>query len=466
MRLRAGTDRTSLTARGGGMLLAAVLLYATSRALGVAELQLAAVAAVGLVAAAALFTWVASNRIAPTRSVRPSRIAFGGSAVSEVMLRNVGRLPTATLEVRDTVPPSLDGGNAATLRPLPRGAVATVSTPLVGAQRGRFVIGPLHVTLRDPFRLVSRVRELPSHAELVVHPPVHRLPAGLPLGGAQSTEGDGSRRPRGSGEDRATVREYVRGDDLRAVHWPSTAHRGKLMVRQPEAPQDPRAVVLLDRRRDRHRGQGPQASLETAIAVAASALCHLAERGRGVVLVDDILTGPLASRSTDVWLADLAEADAGVIDLDVVLHQLARGLAGDGALVTVLTVPTDDELRLLVRAGRAFATRAAVLVDADAHDVRRRSGRAATNAAAEVHHAADQLRAAGWRVAVVGPGDDLPERWQQLLSRRTVTATPTVRAASARGARAGAAKDRATKDGTANGAVGTTAQGTPTAGGR
>jgi uncharacterized protein (DUF58 family) len=406
-----------LTERGTGMVGAAVVLYLVSRALGIAELQLAAVAVVGLLVAAAVFVWTTSATLETSRLIRPGRLFFDAEAVVEVTLRNVGRLPTASLELHDEIPLVLSSAGRVSAPPLGAGARTVLRTPLRGGQRGRFTIGPLRVQLRDPFRLVARTLRLPGTGEIVVYPPVWTLPPGLPLGGASVAGGEGTSRPLASGEDRATVREYVQGDDLRSVHWASTAHRGKLMVRQAEAPQDPRAVVLLDGGADRHHGHGPGASIEAAVTAAASAAFHLADRGRGVVLVDAPLTSVPRARPAEAWLERLATIEPAPVDLPAVLQQLGQGLAGDGALVAVLPVPDPADLRQLVRAGRAFTSRVAILIDAERHGGRgRRSG-------TDVQGTAASLQAAGWRVTVLGPGDRLDERWRELLASRPIRVT-------------------------------------------
>ena len=70
---------------------------------------------------------------------------------------------------------------------------------------------------------------------------------------------------RGSGAEDAATREYRYGDDLRKVHWRSTARVGELMVRREEQPVHSRATVLLDGRRGAHRGSGPGSSFEYAV---------------------------------------------------------------------------------------------------------------------------------------------------------------------------------------------------------
>jgi uncharacterized protein (DUF58 family) len=408
-----------LTERGIGLLAAAGGLWVAARSFGIGELQMAAVGALALVGLAWLFTRIASARLEVDRTVRPGRLFFDAEGTVELQISNRGRVPTATMEVRDAAPGVLADRSSALLPPLSAGGRTLVSYRLRGGQRGRFELGPLEVRLRDPFGLVARRRQLPGTSDVVVYPPVWQLPEGVPLGGTTTTGGEGRARPLPSGEDLANVREYVRGDDLRAVHWPTTAHRGKLMVRQAEAPQDPRAVLLLDIREDRHAGKGPASSFETAIAIAASATYHLAARGRQVAVIDRPVTATPRSRPWGDWLDRLATATPERIDLPALLSQLARGTAGDGALIAVLTVPDPLELRALVRAGRGFSTKLCVLVDAPSH-----AGRGQRSEGANATVAA--LRATGWRVTLVAAGDRIDDRWAELLlHRRPSVSIPT-----------------------------------------
>jgi uncharacterized protein (DUF58 family) len=404
-----------LTSRGTGLIATAVVLWVVARTLGVGELQMAAVAALLLVAGAALFTATTSARLGVDRVVRPATLSHDAQATVALTLTNTGRLPTARVELVDGVPLALADRPRVRLEPLAPGARVSVTYQLHGSQRGRFTIGPLDVRFRDPFGLVARRRTLPSTATVTVHPPVQELPPGLHLGGSTVTAGRGRSHPAPSGDDLADVREYVRGDDLRSVHWPTTAHRGRLMVRQAESRQEPRAVLILDVRADRHRGTGPTASIETAVAAAASAGYHLASRGRSVVLLDRPMTGPPPATAWESWLELLADTRPEPVDLGGLLHQVGQGLAGDGTLVMVTTVPDATELRRVVRAGRGFSMRIALLVDAASHDER-------GGAAGDAEAAAAALRVAGWRVTVLRRGDRIDERWRDLLVHRRLTA--------------------------------------------
>ena len=109
----------------------------------------------------------------------------------------------------------------------------------------------MSVRVSDPFGLVELGRSFRSTATLTVTPRTVPLPP-IPLGGAWT--GSGDNRPRafaiGSAED-VTVREYRRGDDLRRVHWRSSARVGELMVRREEQPWQSRATLFVDNRLSR-----------------------------------------------------------------------------------------------------------------------------------------------------------------------------------------------------------------------
>src|SRR5262249_46658392 len=95
-----------------------------------------------------------------------------------------------------------------------------------------------------------------------------------------------------AGEDDVVPRAYRDGDELRRVHWRSTARYGELMVRREEQRWQDRAVVILDSRRSAHAGSGPSSSFEFAVSAAASIGVHLANSGLDGHLLTD--AGPLA----------------------------------------------------------------------------------------------------------------------------------------------------------------------------
>lgn len=381
-----------------------------SRIFAIPELGMGAVAALVLVGLAILVTRFGSASVTSRRSVQPHRLFHDAVAEVEVRLTNTHRLPTPLLQVDDRAPGMLSEDCRFSLRPIAGGDGIRVRYRLHGRQRGRFEIGPTRLGLRDPFGIAQRTVTTGVTDVVTVYPPVWQLPAGVPMGGQQGAGGLGQSRPLARGEELANVREYVRGDDLRKVHWPSTAHRGKLMLRQEEAPQHPTAVVLLDRDRRAHEGTGPSSSFEFAVATAASVTYHLARRGFDLTVLDEPITTTAGRpRPWELVLEHLAGVESVDVDVDALLQQMAHGVMGEGSIVAVIPVPDAARLRRLVRAGRGFTARSAVLLDTPTFSGRGRRG------TVEAEERASALRAAGWRVALVRSGDRLEDKWTELL---------------------------------------------------
>jgi uncharacterized protein (DUF58 family) len=402
-----------LSARGGGSIGAAAALWVAARSFGVPELQMAAVAALALVAIAGLYVALASTALEADRVVRPARLFTGEAATVVLTITNRGRVPTVPIDLVDRIPLVLADDSRASLPSLAPGDRATVRIALRAQQRGRFTLGPVSAVIEDPFGIARRTVALGAEGAISVYPAVTELASGIPLGGASGAGPRGGRRLHAQGEELAMVREYVRGDDLRGVHWPSTAHRGKLMVRHTESSQVPRAVIVMDVRAGRHVGHGPTASIEATVAAAASITAHLAARGHAAVLLDRPVAAPPVAAGWEAHLETLADVTPEDVDLGALLGQIGQGIAGDGTLFAVITLPDAVELRALVRAGRGFSTRVAVLVDAASHQGRADASAPATAAA---------LRAAGWRVTLLRRGDRLDARWRELVSQRRVRA--------------------------------------------
>ncbi|MDQ1705009.1 MAG: hypothetical protein QOF18_1375, partial [Frankiaceae bacterium] len=175
-------------------------------------------------------------RLTCTRRLDPVRVNAGRPAQVLLKLQNVSRLPTGLMLAEDTVPYMLGGRPRFVLdRVLPQRAV-NVDYTVRSQLRGRYRIGPLTVRLTDPFGLCELTRSFSSADLLVVTPQVVPLPD-VRLGGDWAGAGESrARSVATSGEDDAATREYRRGDDLRRVHWRSTARTGELMVRREEQP--------------------------------------------------------------------------------------------------------------------------------------------------------------------------------------------------------------------------------------
>nr|MBA2529185.1 DUF58 domain-containing protein [Euzebyales bacterium] len=259
-----------ITRRGVHLLLGALALYGVGRFLGVAELYVVAAACAALVVTGVAAVRLSTATISARRSLSSDRIPSGGTSDVVLELRNDARLPAALLLVEEDCHHGLASTPRFVVPGLAAGRSVTLRYTLTGGSRGRYPVGPLRVRVRDPFGVAQRVRRYRSTAEVVVYPRIEPLPKGSIAGMHHGSGASDIRRLFTTGEEFYTMREYVTGDDLRQVHWPSTAHRQTLMVRQQEQPWQAEATVFCDARVAAHHDRGPDSSLEKSVAVAAS----------------------------------------------------------------------------------------------------------------------------------------------------------------------------------------------------
>jgi uncharacterized protein (DUF58 family) len=403
-----------LTVRGRAFVAAGVTAIVCAIALGQPALSRVGVLVLVLPLASAFFVGRSRYKLALVRTVTPQLVTAGQPAGVRLTLSNEGRTPSGVLLLEDHLPYVLGTRPRFVLEGIGHGWRREVGYQIRSDVRGRFDIGPVTVRVRDPFGMVELGRAFRTTVPLTVTPRTVTL-GQIPLGGAWT--GSGDNRPRsfstGSAED-VTVREYRRGDDLRRVHWRSSARVGELMVRREEQPWESRATVFLDNRVVAHRGQGIASSLETAVSVAASIAVHLSKRGISVRLVtaggED--AADWHSRDADLNTGPLLEA------LAVVQPEPRPALDGswltegghDGLLVAVLGAVGPYDSPVLRRMHAHSSAALAIALDVDAWVSPEASG-----------GGADLLTQQGWRAVGLGPHDRLESAWEELGHRHTLS---------------------------------------------
>jgi uncharacterized protein (DUF58 family) len=220
------------------------------------------------------------------------------------------------------------------------------------------------------------------------------------------------------------VRSYRQGDDLRKVHWRTTARRDELMVRVEEWPERGGATVLLDHRAAAHRGSGPTSSLEYAVSLAASVYVHLRQHGQQVRLVTgDGLVQTGAADGTKHTIDTALDALAALRATDQCDLASGPAMAGRQEVVAVLGAlgPMTVE-QLLAHRPRGRRSHA-VLLDVGAWATEGDGSPVA--AAPDPAQAARLLVAAGWSVAVARPEQPPSSVWDQLcVSSRSKLQAP------------------------------------------
>ncbi len=255
-----------LTRRGLILAGSSVAFFAGGWLFAIVELTILGVAALALCAGAVALVSLGRVDVRTHRVLHPPRVYAGASSRVDLEVHNGGRRRTPVLQVRD---PFDQGWRWARflVPPLESGAATRAAYRLPTEERGIFDIGPLEVARSDPFGLATSTFTSVGVTQLTVYPHIDVIP---PLPTAQGHDPhSGARHPRallGTGEDFYALRPYEIGDDLRRVHWASTARLDDLMVRQDEMPWQTRSTILLDVRSRVH----DDASLEAAVSAAAS----------------------------------------------------------------------------------------------------------------------------------------------------------------------------------------------------
>lgn len=393
-----------LTLRGRAFVAAGGTAIVCAIVLGQSALTRVGVLVLVLPLVAALVIGRGRTEITVARSIAPRRVTAGQPAHVDLAITNDGRRATGALLAEDLVPYALGTRSRFVLRGLSRHWERKVAYQVRSDVRGSFEIGPLMLRIADPFGLVELRRTFPGASTLVVTPRTVPLPR-IPLGGGWS--GAGEHRPQvfaaGSAED-VSVREYRRGDELRRIHWRSSAKVGELMVRREEQPWEARATVLLDDRLRVHRGHGLASSFEAAVSAAASILTHLEGAGYAVRLVTSAGGGLEDTDNASAELERLAlisTTQRPLLDVGWSGEQ-ARG----GLVVAVLGSLEPTDIAPLRRIRHDAGAALAVVLDVEQW--------AARTPSPDLPSPVAGVSRLGWRAVTLGPRDRLDQVWQDL----------------------------------------------------
>lgn len=348
------------TSRGWAAVGVAGALLMLWVAFGEIELLATALFLLLAVAGGIAFVRAASPRLGLSRRIHPMPVHEGEQVTVEVEMVAARRARNLVLE--DTVH-GLGAVRFAAALTAPQQPLAARYEVYCRA-RGIYQVGPAEAAVTDPFALTERRAAIGPVDRLTVYPAVEALEGFPALRGldpaVQSTRP--TFIPHG-GEDFFTLREYQMGDDLRKVHWPSSAKRDELMIRQLEVPWQARALVLLDQRAGRY--PTPEA-FEHAVRGAASVVTHLYRGGFSPELWTAERAPGLRSDSRYTQAMEMLATVTAIhhLDLHRTITRLRRSGVGGGALVVVTGNP-DERLLGAFRALAQDFARTVVLAVAE-----------------------------------------------------------------------------------------------------
>ncbi|QKJ19998.1 DUF58 domain-containing protein [Microbacterium hominis] len=361
----------------------------------------------------------------------PARVGRGRPVVSEVRVQNLGAR-TLRLRLRDAWQPTAGAPADRPRLVVPPGESRAAAIPLLPRRRGEIASGFVVLRSDGPVRLAGRQARIASRGAVRVLPPFtarRHLPSRLAR--LRELDGNTSVQVRGQGTEFDSLREYVRGDDVRSIDWRATARAGSTMLRTWRPERDRHVVIVVDTGRTAAARVGDGVRLDAAME-AALLLAALASRAGDHVhlLMFDRVTRARVTRVDGAALLPalvdaMAPVEPQLIDTDWdAAFAAARQLSSRPALVVLLTAQDAAEAaRGFLGSLPALAARTHVLVGAvtdeaaaagapaserpDADDVYRlaayaRAERDAATVAAAIGRAGAE--------AIAGTPEDLPPR--------------------------------------------------------
>ncbi|MGD8240303.1 MAG: DUF58 domain-containing protein [Armatimonadota bacterium] len=308
-------------------------------------------------------------------------------------------------------------------------------------ERGRYRVGPLTLRGGDPLGLFRPQQEFELRDTVVAYPRTFDMPAGLLRGGTLLSMHDAQRAPaRGHGHEFRAIREYVEGDDLRWVHWRTTAHLGRLTIKEFESGAAASVTIIVDLSKAGKHGAAPNSTIDYAARIASSIARDAVLRGGFVRLRGNAkaaIATPLERGDAHLHriLAILAEVDGnGDASVAALVAAQQPSIPAGSEAVLITAVPDEGLTRrilplldnnvgvaVLLLAAHTFAhgrpeAGGAATASSERRGSASRRPRAPSHAPSpDVPYAphdygrlARRLHALGARVAIIEAGADLP----------------------------------------------------------
>ncbi|MDN4478273.1 DUF58 domain-containing protein [Demequina sp. SYSU T00039] len=391
----------------------------------------------GVALLALLDAWLAPRTATVgVRREAPASVRLTEPTSTRLVAGHVGGRRRVRGVLRDAWQPSAGAARTRHRFDLGPGEAATFATAMRPTRRGDRHAGPVTIRTAGPLRLAGRQRSVEVPARLRVLPEFasrKHLPSRLKR--LREIDGSTAVRLKGAGSEFDSMREYVIGDDVRAIDWRSTARRGEVLVRTFRPERDRRVLIAIDcaRQSAARVGDAPRldASIEAALLLAALAsragdrvqatAFDRSERARAAATGEQIM--PLLAEA-------LATVEPSLLEPDwPALLRLAQSRVSQRALVVLLTtVDTSATDSGLLDAVAALQRHHQVLVASveDPEVAEMAAGRddaaaayaagAAARALLEREAVAAQLRRLGAEVVLAAPDSLAPDVTDRYLA--------------------------------------------------
>ena len=250
------------------------------------------------------------------RNTSTGRVQVGETFEERLMLDNTSVMPKLWVQVADGS--TLPGHRAGYVASMGGRKRAMWKARTVCKRRGRFQLGPVNATSGDPFGLFRRRIFLSSSQEILVLPQVLPISNFALFTGGLPGRGRSSLRALHTTTNATTIRDYTPEDALNRIHWHSSAHYNKLMVKEFDLDPAVDAWIFLDLHDSVQAGEGEESTEEYGVTLAATIATYL--------LRQDLSVGMIVNGQQREFLS----LDRGDRQIERVLELLAVVTSGSG----------------------------------------------------------------------------------------------------------------------------------------
>ncbi len=217
------------------------------------------------------------------RNTTSGRVQVGETFEERLMLDNISVLPKLWVQIVDGS--TLPGHRAGYVASMGGRKRAVWKARTVCNRRGRYQLGPVTATSGDPFGLFRRHKALTPAHELLVLPRVLPITHFALFTGGLPGRGRSSLRSLQTTTNATTIRDYMAGDALSRIHWRSSAHYNKLMVKEFDLDPAVDAWIFLDLHDAVQAGQGEHSTEEYGVTIAATVATYFLRQDLSVGII-------------------------------------------------------------------------------------------------------------------------------------------------------------------------------------
>jgi uncharacterized protein (DUF58 family) len=286
------------------------------------------------------FIWARAlaNGLSLKREMRFGWAQVGDQLEERFTLVNRSKLPALWVEILDET--NMPNYWANQVRGIDANTENRWLVRSVCSHRGLYTFGPTIIQTKDPFGLFTVTLFDPTSTTMMVMPPVVTLPPIQVAPGGRAGEGT----PRVNAPERtvssASVRNYIPGDSLRWIHWPTSARKNELFVRVFEGAPAGDWWIILDLEERVQVGEGLDSTEEHGVILAASLANLGMKSGRSVGLIthgEDLVWLPPKMSDAHNWaiLRELALIEPGPFSLTDLLELAKPGIGQNTSLIVI-----------------------------------------------------------------------------------------------------------------------------------